>query len=158
MAPGQGRQALCAPNEQSPQVGELVWPMSKKLHSWNSVNSSHDHIFYNSSVHVPVSSAPACLATSGSGHLSHDAMRMPTKLAPAESGRWPEYYEHGEQGSQHSERMFLSPESCLFILGHAEHGRGGPVRARSEQGQLGDGQLAHASIFHQACSCRLMSV
>ncbi len=101
-------------------------------------------VFYNSVSHVPVTSVPVCPASSGDC-LPGDLTSMPSRLASAKLGMSPESYEHGEQWSQPLERLFLSPEACLFIPGQVEHGYNGAVRAGSEQGQSSDGQFSVVS-------------
>ncbi len=65
---GQGRQALRAPNGQSPQVGESVRQTSEELHGLNGVNYVCDHVYHNSSIHVPVTSVAVHPVVSVSGH------------------------------------------------------------------------------------------
>ncbi len=74
-------------------------------------------------------------------------MQMPSELASAELGELPERHDQGEQWSQPLEMTWLSPEVCLFILGHAEHGCNRAVKAESKQGQLSGGQ--HGIVSRQ---------
>ncbi len=126
---GQGRQALRTPNGQSSQVSESVWLMSNEVCSHNRVKSVHDRVFYNSATRVPVTSASVCPAVCSSDHLLCDVMQVPSELASAELGELPEGQDQRKQWNQPSGRMWLSLEACPFILGHAEHGRNGAVRA-----------------------------
>ncbi len=117
---GQGRETLHTPKGQSLQVGELLWPTSDQSHSRNSVYSVGDCVFYNSAIRVPVVSVPVHLAAFSGDRRFGDVLQMPSELASAESGKWPERYEYGGCRSWSLERMCLSPEACLFTPGHAE--------------------------------------
>ncbi len=68
-------------------------------------------------------------------------MQMPSGSASARLSKFPERCDQSEQWNQPAERTWLSPEACLFIPGHAEHGCNGAARARSEQGQSSRGSM-----------------
>ncbi len=80
------------PNGQSLQVGELVQPTSEQSHSRNSVYSVGDHIFYNSTICVPIVYAPAHPAAFSGDRRFGDVVQMPSELASAELGEGPGRY------------------------------------------------------------------